>query len=387
MKTKHILCVAAALACLFYAGQASADDATDESGLFTFVAPDAMIVLDLSGSMQWNPPGDHDAFNNGTNLYSDPTCAGPFYSNTNHPGYTTVCSRYKIARRTNFNILDDNRDGTINSDDETSLNIRFGLGKFQGSTYTKLRNIGTKYSQIYCGKSDSCTMDGTWNSSDSYSIRYWAQDSRVSGATPLATALSSVKTYLDANKAADTYKSCRQKFVILISDGADTMCCDGSGSDTQSDQYKRRRESVLAAKALADAGYKVFVIGMGSNMPDYLKNTLNWMAYYGGTDNPLVPNSGLTSGFDPAAVSSCGSSSTTGTCNGTSDQCFATSNDPGTASLSGYAFLANNSAELEAALQQAISYIREATYSFTQASVASSRLIDENFLYLYVTKH
>ncbi len=32
-------------------------------------------------------------------------------------------------------------------------------------------------------------------------------------------------------------------------------------------------------------------------------------------------------------------------------------------------------------LQQAISYIREATYSFTQASVASSRLIDENFLY------
>jgi Tfp pilus tip-associated adhesin PilY1 len=381
MNTKHIICLVAVLASLFFAGQAAAQDATDESGLFTFVAPDAMIILDLSGSMKWNPPGDHDASNNPTNLYSDPTCAGPFYGNTSHSGYTTLCSRYEIARKTIFNILDDNRDGTINSDDESSMNIRFGLGKFQGSNYTKLRNIGTKYSQIYCGKTDSCTMNGSSSSSDTSHIRYWAQDDQVSGATPLVTALSSVKTYLDTNKAADTYKSCRQKFVILISDGADTMSCSGEGNDTQSDQYKRRRASVLAAKALADAGYKVFVIGMGSNMPDHLQNTLNWMAYYGGTDNPLVSNSGSTSGFDFSTVTSCGSSSTTGTCNGTSDQCFAASNDPGTAALSGYAFVANNSAELEAALQQAISYIREATYSFTQSSVASSRLIDENYLY------
>jgi Tfp pilus tip-associated adhesin PilY1 len=381
MKTKYIICLVAALTCLLCAGQATADDATDESGLFTFVAPDAMIVLDLSGSMKWNPPGDHNASNGAISIYSDPTCAGPFYNDTSHSGYTTNCSRYEIARRTIFNILDDNRDGTINSNDETSLNIRFGLGKFQSSTYTKLRNIGTKYSQIYCGKTDSCTMNGSSSGTDTSHIRYWTQEDQVSGATPLVTALSSVKTYLDTNKAADTYKSCRQKFVILISDGADTMCCNGEGNDTQSDQYKRRRQSVLAAKALADAGYKVFVIGMGSNMPEYLTNTLNWMAYYGGTDNPLVPNVGITSGFDPSSVTSCGSSSTTGTCNGSSDECFATSNDPGTATLSGYAFLANNSAELEAALQQAISYIREATYSFTQASVASSRLIDENFLY------
>ena len=29
-----------------------------ETGLFTNVAPEAMIVLDLSASMKWNPPGD-----------------------------------------------------------------------------------------------------------------------------------------------------------------------------------------------------------------------------------------------------------------------------------------------------------------------------------------
>ncbi len=80
-------------------------------------------------------------------------------------------------------------------------------------------------------------------------------------------------------------------------------------------------------------------------------------------------------------MTSCGSSSTTGTCDDSSTNCFATSNDPGNLELSGYAFIAKDSSELEAAFRQAISVIREATYSFSQASVASSRLIDENYIY------
>jgi hypothetical protein len=368
----------AILAMLLSTGPAWAGDDNTEEGLFTAVAPDAMIVLDLSGSMKWNPPGDHDSMNNGTNLYSNATCAGPFYSDQSHTGYTTLCTRYEIARRTLFAILDDNHDGTVNTDDESSLNIRIGMGKFQGSTYTALRDIAAKYSEIYCGSS-SCAVEQAANGIKN--IRYSLSSSSVTGGTPLVTALSSVKSYLDTKKANDSYRNCRQKFVILVTDGADTMSCGGAGYDTQADQYKRRRESVLAAKALADAGYKVFVIGMGSSMPAYLQNTLNWMAYWGGTDNPLVPNSGSVSGFDPASVSTCGGSSTTGTCDGSSDQCFATANDPGTAALSGYAFIANNAAELEAAVRQAVNNIREATYSFTQASVASTRLIDENYLY------
>jgi hypothetical protein len=373
------LCAIAMFAMLITGGPARADDPLSEEGLFTAVAPDAMIVLDLSGSMKWNPPGDHDASNYPTRQYSNPTCSGPFYDDQSVAGYTTYCSRFEIARKTLFNILDDNRDGTINASDESSTNIRFGLGKFQGSTYAKLRDIAAKYSQIYCGNLTSCTLNQS--SGDYSSINYWMTYYNVVGATPLVSALSGVKTYLDAHKATDAYRSCRQKFVILVSDGADTMSCGGAGYDTQSDQYKRRRDSVMAAKALAEAGYRVFVIGMGSNMPAHLKNTLNWMAYWGGTDNPLTPNAGSTSGFDPSLVSTCGGSSTTGTCDGTSDQCFAASNDPGTAALSGYAFLANDAAELEAAFRQAINHIREATYSFTQASVASSRLVDENFLY------
>ncbi len=108
------------------------DESCTETGLFTNVAPEAMIVLDLSGSMKWNPPGDHDSWNNPTYEYSDPTCAGPFYDDNWHSGYTTYCSRFEIARKTLFNMLDDNHNGTIDSQDETSLNIRIGLGQVPG---------------------------------------------------------------------------------------------------------------------------------------------------------------------------------------------------------------------------------------------------------------
>jgi len=220
MKKKTVLLSALCAAIALSLGPAPLSRA-DETGLFTSIAPDAMIVLDLSGSMKWNPPGDHNVYNYPIKEYSNPACEGPFYNDQSVPGYTTYCSRFEIARKTLFSILDDNKSGVIGSQDETSLNIRIGLGKFQGSTYVKLRDIGTKYSLIYCGNSTSCTVNQT--SGDTSSINYWMTYSNVVGATPLVTGLTAVKTYLDAHKAADVYKSCRQKFVILVSDGADTM--------------------------------------------------------------------------------------------------------------------------------------------------------------------
>ena len=95
----------------------------------------------------------------------------------------------------------------------------------------------------------------------------------------------------------------------------------------------------------------------------------------------LSRTAAMQTAFDPSLVTSCGASSTTGTCNGTSDQCFAVSNDPGNLALTGYAFIANDASELDAAFRQAVSVIREANYSFSQASVASSRLVDENYIY------
>ena len=177
---------------------------------------------------------------------------------------------------------------------------------------------------------------------------------------------------------------------------------------------------MATAKQLADAGYKVFVVGFGATMPAYLQNTLNWMAWYGGSDNPLVGDSGSKTAYNiplgctssPAVPSACcilstsstscfpsgitsGQNSTdqNATCTGNSTSEFrATVNDPGfkdngnttdetTSVLSGYAFLAGDADTLTAALKSAIATIKEATYSFTHASIQAQRTTDENYLY------
>ncbi|MCG6533410.1 MAG: VWA domain-containing protein [Syntrophales bacterium LBB04] len=326
-------------------------------------------------------------------------------------GCTKSCSRLAIAKRSIFNILDDNNDNTVNSADETSLGVRLGYMRFYGcgdddtgNSYTSgcnslIKSIGSSYSSI--------------NTS--------VQSESASGGTPLASALREAKLYLDDNKAADASRNCRQKFVIMITDGSDTYSCDADGSECDSDRYQNRREVVAKTKALRDAGYKVFVIGFGAAMPPYLRNTLNWMAYYGGTDNPHETNTGnplayslpmgcnsvtnptaccntTASACYPSGVTGCQTDSSTltaacydstkpyctnpATCPGWSTSSYrASSNDPGYLDLSGYAFLATDADQLVAAVKAAMNIIREATYSFSQASVQSSRTADENYLY------
>ncbi len=405
---------------------AHAQDGEDEQALFTSLAADALIVLDLSGSMNWSPAGGRmyisqpsyycdsldGPFFNDSNIYhstactidisnvpkySDSTCSGPFYRNSG-TGHTTNCSRLAIAKRALFDILDDNDDGVIDAADESTLNIRFGYMRFyncssdsEGSNYssgcnTRIRGIGSKYSQIYCNASSttnpasSCTINSNFSGTDI------SGESAVGG-TPLAGALSEAKRYLDDHKGDDPAKECRQKFAILITDGADTYACNGDGTEDQTTQYKRRRETVAKAKLLADAGYKVFVVGFGATMPHWLRHTLNWAAYYGGTDNPLDGNVGEVTAYDPATVSACQNSATAShNIDGDGTHFYAAvdgvaSNDPGETALSGYAFLATSATDLTAALKKTIEMIREVTYSFSSPSVSSQRSLDENFLY------
>jgi Tfp pilus tip-associated adhesin PilY1 len=391
-----------------------------EEALFTnSVAPDALIVLDLSGSMLLPPPGDtlyigssetckgsgvaHYSTSGATHTktctfgaydtviprYSNSSCTGPFYTSS-QTGYTTECRRVNIARRALFDVLDDNDDNTINSTDETSLGVRIGYMRFTDGDDTAavyssgnnklIRSIGSKYSLVYCASNSSCTLSSTASSASIINSNDWPNSG-----TPLVSSLNEANLYLAYDKDNDTAGGCRQKFVLLVSDGADTYSCSGSGSEAQTDQYKRRRESVAKAKALKDAGYRVFVVGFGAGMPAYLQNSLNWMAYYGGTDNPNEANVGSTSGYDPSTVTACGTSTTTTTCNDTDGDTgagnCATANDPATAKLRGYAFLAADADQLAHALKSAINIIREATYSFSQSSIQSSRTQDENFIY------
>ena len=341
------------------------------------------------------------------------------------PTVKTDCSKLAIAKRALFSILDDDNSGTIDINDATSLGIRIGYMRYyncsadESTNYTSGcntlidtisalgSNSQTSYQLTYCGNSTSCASTVTGCTSGNCIV-----GESASGGTPLAGALKEAKLYLDAHKAADTYGACRQKFVIVLTDGSDTYACSGNGSDCQSKMYARRREVVAATKQLADAGYKVFVVGFGSQMPAYLQNTLNWMAFYGGTDNPLVANYptkpqtlyniplGCTA--SPAVTSACCNLSTNATacfpsgitsgqtdsstitnsdCGSSTSGFQATYNDPGYISLSGYAFIAGDANALTSALKSAISTIKEATYSFTHASIQAQRTTSENYLY------
>jgi Tfp pilus tip-associated adhesin PilY1 len=326
-------------------------------------------------------------------------------------GCTKACSRLAIAKRSVFNILDDNADGVINTVDEGSLGVRLGYMRYYncqsddtGADYSSgcnslIKSLGTSYSAINTA----------------------VQAESANGGTPLATALKEAKLYLEYNKSKDAAKSCRQKFVILITDGSDTFACGSDGSECDSHRYKNRRATVANAKLLNDAGFKVFVIGFGTALPPYLRNTLNWAAYYGGTDNPIEANAGGSPAYVISSAKDCTSATpadTTKCCNLTAAACYpsgvtgcandtltetsacfdstkpypgtsgnstanfkASANDPGYIDLSGYAFLAGDATQLVAAVKAAMNIIREATYSFSQASIQSSRTADENFVY------
>jgi Tfp pilus tip-associated adhesin PilY1 len=368
--------------CLPFSGWA------DETELFKTAAPDALIILDLSGSMAQSPSGSSTyTYGNSTACTADTThcthsgstyCSGGFCDNANLANCRTDCSKIAIAKRTIFAILDDNSDLKINADDHASLGVRVGFMRYRDGNDTAgvyssgnillLNEINTAFSRIYCKSDTECLNTTTACTGGGECV----VGESANGGTPLASSLKEAKSYLDVFKAADTEaKTCRSRFVIVITDGEDTYACSGDGS---SGSASRRRETVAQAKALSLAGYKTFFVGFGAGMPTKLKNTLNWAAYYGGTQNTSETPAGsvtqynlTTSALYPTGVSQCSTS---------------TSNDPGNYNLSGYAFLAASGTELTATLKKAFSVIKSATYSFSaMASVSASRVQDENYIY------
>ena len=373
-----------------------------EEELFTGAAPpDALILVDWSGSMHWNPAG-------GTTIWgATDACTGTLNANYSAT-YKVKCTRAEIAKRALFSLLDADGNGTINAADETALNVRLGYMKFYNATNTtgisRPYNIGSTYSQIYCG-ANSCLIttnapSATTETNQNANTNYISGQGAIGG-TPLNAAMAQAKTYLDTHKASDTARDCRKKYLIVVSDGADTYGCSGAGNEcANTAQYRARRESVLQAKLLADAGYQVFVIGLGDAMPNDLKYTLNWMAYYGKTENPNATKTGVDPtgsaryrpDYTSANVCTRESPANNTTERGNTSLCtsgqqgytnfFARSNDPGDISLSGYAFVASSAAELGAALKAIISMVQQGSYSFTNPSVETIRTDDDdNYFY------
>ena len=386
------------------------------------VPPDALIILDLSGSMRWTPAGEYlyidpgwvaghydsqhhwipagNTYNCGDNvayyptdptggahttqcdmmndillgtqypstaqfqsmkIWGDSTCAGPYYSYnaTGSSTSRTNCSKVALAKNGIFSFLDYDGSGTVDVNDENALNIRMGYMRFYNCTSpettvnyntgcnTLVDPLNTHYSKIYCNSGTSCTKSGTASSPS-------VSSEGAFGGTPLAASLNEGMLYLNGSKSGDPDAACRQKFVILITDGADTYACNGNGADSQTDQYERRRETVAKARALANAGYYVFVIGFGADMPYYQQNTLNWAAYYGNTSNPDQTHS-ITKMYTipygqlyPSGITQCNTSPTSKS--SLDGHYYANTNDPGEMGISGYAFIVQNDAQLKDAI-------------------------------------
>ena len=289
MKTKTFdLFFAGVLCCFLTAGAAGAatPPAGEEALFTTSTAPDALILLDLSGSMDWNPAGGND-------IWGNSSCSDTTFHSSSEVGHETRCSRIAIAKRAIFDILDDNDDNTINGTDETSLGVRIGYMRYYdcdsndtGGDYASGLQQADPGDQLEVQPDLLRELFELLHHQRGQLLQLRERRIGQRRDSPRLGAQRG-KALSRCHKAADSV-ACRQKFVILITDGADTYACGGSGTEVQTDMYKRRRETVAKAKALADAGYKVFVIGFGAGMPAYLQNTLNWMAYYGGTDNPNI---------------------------------------------------------------------------------------------------
>jgi len=374
---------AAVLGILVFSGAAAFAETADQA-LFTAVSPDVLIVLDLSDSMRRNPKGEADGLGEPLRRFGNEACSGETFHDTPRPGFATDCARYLVARRVLYDLFDNNRDGVIDRRDEAGLGVRLGFWAFSAGI-RRLRDIGQPFAQSWCG-ADSCPGADA-STAEERTILYWTdrnrERQRVRGGSNLAACLEAAKPYLDSHRQADPYRNCRKKFVILVTDGHDTLACCGTGDGSRPDQYKRRRASVAKVKALWDAGYRVFVIGLGDGMPAYVRNTLNWMAFYGGTENPSAVRRG-----DPQALridqitdEPCAESATTGSCSGASELCFASVNDPGALELDGYAFLSAKGEPFEAALRAAMSSIRDAAYSFSAPSVPAARTAEHNHLF------
>ena len=396
----------------FYQASANDTDLYILTQMMQQVPPDALILLDLSGSMSFTPAEDvmyvdassHCSSHNYSSSYNGPyysqsstghtyqctgipQTGGPTYGDSScseatgfyrssGTGHSTDCRKVAIAKRAIFGFLDvDNGtgtgtpDGIINVNDQNYLKIRMGYMRFyncsgpetvNSTSYnsgcnTVIDSLNTDYSRIYCNNATSCNASSSASNSVS--------GEQASGGTPLAAALNEALYYFNYTKSSDPDAACRQKFVILITDGADTYACNGNGQETQTDQYKRRRETVAQARALANAGYYVFTVGFGTNMPYYQQNTLNWAAYYGKTYNTDQSQS-VTSMYSipfgqiyPAGIPTpqqCQASATTKAADG---HYYANTYDPGEQTISGYAFIAQNAAQLNDAILKIRNFI------------------------------
>ena len=356
----------------------------DDASLFitTQVSPEALIILDMSSSMNQCPDGTSRCCTN--------------YPDANNPNCIGL-RKLDIARQVIFDFLDDVSNGILNNADEDSLNFRVGYMRFYEA------------GGVADGKNpddDGDPFNGfikilaPLNKIDNYQY-VWQQAqegeffSGITYRTPLAATLSEAKTYfVNTVNPNDTLLACRTKYVIFITDGGDTLACGGYPTPYWTTDFRMRMKTILKSKQLYDAGVKVLWVGFAGDMPEWQKRTLNWAARFSGTDNPLIyPKTGnpeaydlvsyLPGSGDPCDIPIDGECAHVGDPLGFLDPTPAScTKDPKNYELTGYAFFASDASQLSTTMKKIFNYIRESSYTFSSTTVPSVRMVGRDVLYM-----
>lgn len=211
--------------------------------------------------------------------------------------------------------------------------------------------------------------------------------------TPMARSLEAARRrYFPIAATGDGSTACRKQFVVLITDGEDTIASGGSGvvpkyygsggsqpdrttdanygqnfnangfaGSSNTGQKARNTESISQAKLLADDNVILFVVGIGmkrdaagNDVPHLkvLRQVLRRMAEQKNIDLTTTEYANVASGTDDITIGA------------------------------GKAFFADDATELLAALQLAFDTIVIQAYSFTAPVVPAVRTTDSNRLYL-----
>ena len=317
----------------------------DDSRFFTASSskPNAFILLDRSGSMEWCIDGST-------------SCS-----------WAAQNSRLWYAVQGLKAVLDGDGDGVVEDSDEDIVGVNFGYGYFTNSNQLFIPAngcvVGTPYSRL-------------WQNINS---------SAATGGTPLDNSIWMVNRHLSQVRGNDPNRACRPYFGLIISDGADNQtACLGANVCADGDDVGRYFEMHATNTAFMVDSIKMFMVGLGANMPQCLRRTLEWAAYKGKTDNPAVPNTGDSTQCIARTMNHFPGNSGDPYCSG-SPPWWNTGPDPKDVALGGRAFIASSPAELAQALRDILKIIQESVGStFSPPSVpanftSASMLLVNNF--------
>lgn len=286
--------------------------------------------------------------------------------------------RIKGALKVIHSLLDANGNGVVDSTDNEYLNVKIGQGCHRNSkspgVFVPNSSYKFYYYEYFWGQGQDMYVEsyddttGEWKiipeghyimhtdtiGSDFRNIWKHINYTDNGGGTPNGNLLRVTIDYYDhwENNHTDLY--CMPKNIILITDGESNTphhCSNNGSKDVVYYAYKARQDSI-----------NVFAVGFGTDITQGGANELNWVSYWGGTDNPFDTNSGDSSAVDPRF----GCPSAT----------------PSNKYLSGRAFIASNATDLANALSTIFSQIAgqgQQSYSSGEVTSVQEEFIETNY--------